>query len=233
MYYLFSKNKSMADLVDQLKKKGIIKSKTIEKAFLSVDRKDFYPLSDKSLIYMDGAQSIGYKATISAPHMHAYALELLQPALKSGSKCLDIGSGSGIFCALMARVVGPTGKVIGVEHIPKLVEQSITNLKKSFNDEYDKGIIKIIEGDGRLGYESEAPYDCIHVGAAMKSIDDNIVNQLANNGIMVAPVDNGFGYQEITVVKKDANGEITKDKVVDVRYVPLTSKEKQCPGMFK
>jgi len=60
---------------------------------LKIDRKDF--LSENTDFYLDFPFSIGYNATISAPHMHAYALELLKDHLIKGNKCLDIGSGSG------------------------------------------------------------------------------------------------------------------------------------------
>ena len=229
MHFLLSKNKSMVDLVKDLRSENLLRSKKTKEAFLSVDRKDFLPSKEPSLIYGDHAYPIGYAATISAPHMHAYALDLLEPVLKPGNKCLDIGSGSGILCALMMKMVQPTGKVIGVEHIPELVEQSIKNIKKSFKSEYEQGLIKIVESDGRLGYEAEAPYDCIHVGAALKSLDENLLKQLNNNGMMVAPIDNKHGYQELTIIKKDKEGNITKQKAEAVRFVPLVAKEEQWP----
>ena len=61
---------------------------------------------------------INYDATISAPHMHAYCLEWLEPSLKPGAKVLDIGCGSGYLCAAFSEMVKPNGLVIGVEHIP-------------------------------------------------------------------------------------------------------------------
>ncbi len=45
-----------------------------------------------SLIFGTG---IGYNVTISAPHMHGHALELLKDHLQDGMKALDVGSGSG------------------------------------------------------------------------------------------------------------------------------------------
>ena len=63
-------NFSNKQLVDQLKKEGVIKSELVEKTMLSVDRKYFAPKGP----YYDSPCSIGYGATISAPHMHAYAL---------------------------------------------------------------------------------------------------------------------------------------------------------------
>ena len=229
MFFRFSTNKCMTDLVKEIKAEGMLKTKRIEDAFISVDRNDFLPSTNKTIIYADNAFSLGYGATISAPHMHAHVLDLLEPVLKPGNKCLDIGSGSGILCTLMMKLVGPNGKVIGVEHISKLVEQSITNIKKYFKKEYEQGIIKIIEGDGRSGYKAEAPYDCIHVGAAMDSLDDQLLKQLNKNGIMIAPVksEDGYGYQDLTVIKKDSEGKITKEKVTAVMFVPLISKNKQ------
>ena len=52
---------------------------------------------DQSLqfAYLDAPQGIGCGATISAPHMHAYALELLAEQLRPGAKVLDVGSGTG------------------------------------------------------------------------------------------------------------------------------------------
>ena len=55
--------------------------------------------------YSDRPQSIGYSATISAPHMHAYALEILHEKLKEGAKVLDVGSGTGYLTACFAVMV--------------------------------------------------------------------------------------------------------------------------------
>ena len=68
---------------------------------LEVDRKFFAP-SDS---YADSPQSIGFGATISAPHMHAYALEVLHDKLKKGAKVLDVGSGTGYLTACFAAMV--------------------------------------------------------------------------------------------------------------------------------
>lgn len=43
--------------------------------------------------YVDSPMAIGYNATISAPHMHATCLQLLEENLKPGMHALDIGSG--------------------------------------------------------------------------------------------------------------------------------------------
>lgn len=55
-----------------------------------------------------------------------------------------MGSGTGYLCAVFALMVGNTGKVVGIEHIPQLVEKSIDNIK-NWNKHYlDNGVIKLI-----------------------------------------------------------------------------------------
>lgn len=100
---------------------------------------------------------IGHGATISAPHMHAHAAEYLLPYLKPGSKVLDVGSGSGYLTAIFHRLVSPEndnsgGKVVGIDHVPQLVEWSVSNLKRDgLGQALDDGKIEMICGDGRLG----------------------------------------------------------------------------------
>ena len=81
-------------MVDQLVKEKVIKSDLVRSVMKSVDRGDFIP-GPSYISYADSPQSIKYRATISAPHMHAYALEYLKDHFKQGGACLDVGSGSG------------------------------------------------------------------------------------------------------------------------------------------
>ena len=80
--------------------------------------------------YMDSPQALGYNITISAPHMHAHALELLRDKLRPGMRALDVGSGSGYLTACMALMVGDRGVAVGIDHIPDLVDLSRANLQK-------------------------------------------------------------------------------------------------------
>lgn len=58
-----------------------------------VDRRNFVPEKVKEMSYVDIPIPIGYSATISAPHMHAKCLELLEDHLLPGARALDVGSG--------------------------------------------------------------------------------------------------------------------------------------------
>ena len=102
--------------------------------------------------------------------MHAYALELLRDQLKEGNKALDVGSGSGYLTVCFAQMVGPAGKVVGIDHIQELVDWSESNVQKNHGDLLQNGRIKLVVGDGRQGYAQDGPYHAIHVGAAAPTL---------------------------------------------------------------
>ncbi|KAF8882417.1 Pcmt1-prov protein [Infundibulicybe gibba] len=179
-------------------------------AMSSVDRANY--VKSKAEAYDDSPQQIGYDATISAPHMHAHAAEHLLPYLHPGAKVLDVGSGSGYLCAVLHHLV------VGIDHIPELVEWSIQNLNKDgLGKALESAEIEMITGDGRLG-----PYDVIHVGAAAPTMPAALIEQLASPGRMFIPV--GTYAQYIHQVDKDENGKVTQKQVMGVRYVPLTDR---------
>ncbi|OBZ67956.1 Protein-L-isoaspartate(D-aspartate) O-methyltransferase [Grifola frondosa] len=216
-----------AELIKNLARSQIIKSDRALAAMNKVDRAHYVLWKDEA--YQDSPQPIGYDATISAPHMHAHATENLIPFLKPGARVLDVGSGSGYLCAIFYHLVAGDpkvtggGKVVGIEHIPQLVEWSVGNLRKDgLGAAVDEGRIEMVAGDGRQGYAKEGPYDAIHVGAAAPTMPKALVDQLARPGRMFIPV--GIGSQQIIQVDKDEEGRVTETALFDVMYVPLTDR---------
>lgn len=195
---------------------------------MQVDRADFCPGSP----YEDAPQPIGHNATISAPHMHAYALGWAAssfPPAKDGSesssprRILDVGSGSGYLTVAFACLFPQAVAVVGIEHIPQLVTDSIANTRKHHGDLLDAGRVLFVTGDGRAGYPSRAPYDLIHVGAAAgQEVPEALLEQLAPGGLLILPVG-----QRIWLVRKDQRGQVHTQQDIDVLFVPLTDRELQ------
>uniref|UniRef100_UPI00358FFD77 protein-L-isoaspartate(D-aspartate) O-methyltransferase-like isoform X2 n=1 Tax=Myxine glutinosa TaxID=7769 RepID=UPI00358FFD77 len=218
---------SQRQLVEQLQKRGILKSERVLSAMLATDRALY---TDRSP-YTDAPQPIGQKATISAPHMHAYALELLADHLRDGASILDVGSGSGFLTACFARMaggvvlviqVGSTGRVVGVEHVWRLARRSTENVRRDDPNLLGNGCLRFVVGDGVLGWAEGAPYDAIHVGAAACKVPPKLVQQLRNGGRLLVPVGRPGRAQWLTQVDKKPDGSVSSRKMTTVTFVPLT-----------
>lgn len=86
----------------------------------SIDRADFlnFKFTDIRNTYIDTSHSINYNVVISAPHMHAYALELMSEKLLNSKKVLDVGSGTGYLTLAFRKLMQRNDSVsYGIEHI--------------------------------------------------------------------------------------------------------------------
>lgn len=221
-----SHGKTNLDLVQNLRRNNIIRSDVVERVMAQVDRANYVSHNP----YMDVPQGIGYGVTISAPHMHAHALELLSEKLVDGARALDVGSGSGYLTACMALMVGPSGRAVGIDHIKELVDTSRSNIKSDHPELLESNRLKLIVGDGRLGSPDDAPFDAIHVGAASPDLPKDLVEQLAPGGRLIVPIGPPSGDQRLEQIDKNMDGTISRVALMGVVYVPLTDKNSQWPS---
>src|SRR5690606_4557206 len=155
----------------------------IAAAFAAAPRPAFLPEHLRAQWQLDCPLPLTHGQTNSQPSTVAAMLELLDVA--PGMKVLDVGSGSGWTTALLAELVGPQGRVIGVERVPALVEHGRAALRSG---DWPQAEIRPAE-HGRLGLPDEAPFDRILVSAMAGTLPTALVDQLAEEGVMVVPVD--------------------------------------------
>ncbi len=205
-------------IVDYLVASGYVRDEYVIKALKRVPREEFLPEHLRKYAYVDQPLPIGYGQTISAIHMVAIMTEELKP--RPGDKVLEIGTGSGYQAAVLAEIVAKTdpskkGFVYTIERIPELAEFARKNLAKTSYADY----VKVIIGDGTLGYPEEAPYDKIIVTAAAPEVPQPLIEQLKNGGRMVIPVGNQF-IQRLLILEKQGD-KIIKKWSIECMFVPL------------
>ncbi len=200
------------DMVEtQIKARGVSDERTLE-AMRAVPRHQFVPKLYAPLAYSDGPLPIGEGQTISQPYIVAFMTEQLK--LKPGCRVLEVGTGSGYQAAVLSVLCQ---EVYTVEIVPSLGEGAQKVLKEL---EYKNVAVKI--GDGYLGWEEHAPFDGIIVTAAAPHIPQPLIDQLKPAGRMIIPIGEVFDVQDLVLVEKKEDGSVTSQKILPVRFVPLT-----------
>jgi protein-L-isoaspartate(D-aspartate) O-methyltransferase len=210
-------------LIMHLIQSNYIRTEKVLRAMLEVDRNDFAP----KFPYDDRPISIGYNVTISAPHMHALALEYLSDYCTKGAKILDVGSGSGFLTVALSKMTNDSGTVVGIDHISQLYNFGRQNIRKHHSELIRDGKVVLALGDGRKGYKKYGPYKAIHVGACSEEVPKELLNQLDYNGRMFIPVGKRRETQHIYIVDKNSYGKITCKSILSVCYGMLTDIDSQ------
>ncbi len=181
----------------------------------SLARHEFVPEKARASAYENRPLPIGYGQTISQPFIVALMTDLLK--LKPGDRVLEVGTGSGYQAAVLSRL---GARVHSIEIIAPLGEAARERLLRLG---YDTVAVRV--GDGYYGWEAAAPFDAIIVTAATNHIPPPLIVQLKPGGRMLVPVGNPFGAQHLVIVRKDAADRVTTQKILPVRFVPLTGRE--------
>ncbi|WP_181704070.1 protein-L-isoaspartate(D-aspartate) O-methyltransferase [Chthonobacter albigriseus] len=178
-------------------------------AIAAVPRRIFLAAAYQASAYADRALPIECGQTISPPSTTAMLVAALD--LKPEHKLLEIGTGSGYQTVLLARLAAA---VVTLERFRTLTDLAADRfaLLKVPN-------VQAFHADGFDGYPRHAPYDRILLDGAVSRIPHPVLDQLADRGLLVAPVGTG---PEQTLVRVVRDGRLFhRTELGPVRFTPL------------
>lgn len=179
-------------------------------AIAAVSRELFVAPELRGRAWHNSPLPIGAGQTISQPLVVARMCEALR--LCGEERILDVGTGSGYHAAILARL---GRSVVSIERHPGLSQQARENLAAAGIEN-----VTLIIGDGSKGHPEQAPYDAINVAAAAtKGLPQALLEQLAPNGRLIAPVAQGTGQRLILAERTDTDTRY--QDLGPVRFVPL------------
>ncbi len=192
-----------------LRRRGIM-DQAVLRAMDEVPREHFVDAGLVEAAYADQALPIACGQTISQPYVVAYMTEQLQ--LRRDHRVLEIGTGSGYQAAVLSRLAR---EVVTLERYRTLADSARGRLKTLGCNN-----VEVLLGDGLAGEPTRAPYDRIIVTAAAETIPQPLMDQLAQDGIMILPLGPHGGPQDLVKLRKTGDG-IEREDLIGVRFVPL------------
>lgn len=184
-------------------------SDSVKKAIALTNREAFVPAGFRQNAYKLDALPIGGAQYISSPLTVAKMTEYLIP--RGADRVLEVGCGSGYQAAVLSHLFRG---VFTIERIEPLMMEA----KRRFRD-LGLNNIHTRTDDGQNGWISYAPYDRILFSATAKEIPKKLFEQLADEGILVAPVLKG-NKQVITRFIKNGS-QISEEELEDCDFVPI------------
>lgn len=202
-------------LIMELRQEGITDTRVLA-AVERVPRDLFVPAPFRDQAWENCALPIGQGQTISQP----FVVALMTQALEVGDrmKVLEVGTGSGYQAAVLAQLCR---RLYTIERHRSLLREAEARFR-------DLGITNVVAmaGDGSKGWPQQAPFDRIMVTAAAAEVPQVLIEQLAEDGVLVFPFGGPHGDQSLIRVRRTPEGPVTDD-LGGVRFVPLV--EDQVP----
>jgi protein-L-isoaspartate(D-aspartate) O-methyltransferase len=196
-------------LVSRLTERGIRDERVLD-VMRNTPRHIFLDEALAHKAYEDTALPIGFSQTLSQPYIVAKMTELL---IEHGrpKKVLEIGTGSGYQCAVLAQVAD---EVFSVERIRPLQQKARQRMRllKLHN-------VRFKHADGGFGWPENGPYDAILSAAAPESVPDDLTHQLAVGGRLLMPVGD-YETQQLIMIERTEDG-FEQQVIEAVRFVPL------------
>ncbi len=196
-----------------------VRDPNVLRAMRVVPRHAFVPDVQQAHAYEDRPLYIGYGQTISQPYIVAFMTEALR--LDPNAVVLEIGTGSGYQAAVCAQIARAVYTLEIVEPLATAAARRLEALG------YPN--VWVRAGDGYYGWPEKGPFDAIMGTAAAEEIPPPLVEQLKKGGRMILPVGGPRGFQYLILITKDERGQLHRENVLPVLFVPMTGRVQQ-PG---
>lgn len=183
-----------ASLILSLRQNSIV-CPDILKAFESVAHEHFVPKDYLNYAYKDKTLPLGFSQSMTSPIQLAKIFLVLEP--KGAKKILEIGTGSGYSAAVLSRLAKRVFTLEINKYLAKTAQQNW--LKAKIN-----GAIGFNQ-NGKEGLSAQMPFDRILINGAIKEIPQIILDQLSDEGILVAPV--GLPNERAIITKVERQRE--------------------------
>jgi len=177
-----------------------------------VPREMFVPPTFRDQAYENITLPVGHGQTLSAPTVVATMTQALEVGPRH--KVLEIGTGTGYQTSILTHLCR---RVYSIERHKPLLEIADGRLKT-----LQRHNVTTRHGDGWQGWPEQAPFDRILVSAAPSEIPQKLVDQLAEEGVLVAPVGQESRTQRLIRVRRLAGGPVVED-LGPVRFVPMVA----------
>jgi protein-L-isoaspartate(D-aspartate) O-methyltransferase len=161
------------------------------------------PDADPVYLYTDDLVGILPQRRINngQPSLHAHLIHQASPA--AGDHVVHIGTGTGYYTAILAYLVGSSGRVTGIEYEPELAARAKANFTGNPN-------VEIVEGDGAVVSLDQA--DVVYVNAGCTRPAENWLDRLADGGRLILPMTSDQGFSAKSLERTASTGAVFRIK---------------------
>jgi len=198
------------EMVSKIRTRGVVDEGVLS-ALGEVERHRFVPKLSAHEAYELKSLPIGSGQNITDPYLVGVMSELLE--LKGGERVLEIGTGSGYHAAVLSKIAA---EVYTIEILRPLADSARERLREAGCEN-----VRVRCGDGYLGWPEHAPYAAVILTAAPPEPPEELIRQLAPGGRMVVPLGEWPANQDLTLIRKGADGRVSSETVKPVRFGPM------------
>lgn len=200
------------DLLEELRDGGELRTPRVVAAMRAVPRHLFCPGYALEDAYANHPLDIGHGQTISQPAIVAMMTEALE--LRGDERVLEVGTGSGYQAAVLSLLCGQIYSIERIRSIAELARARLASLGYTN--------VRVRAGDGYCGWPEEAPFDRVIVTAAPASVPRELVAQLTEGGVLVAPVGGDHEYDAQSLLRGTKRGaRLVLEDLGGVRFVAM------------